>query len=142
MYIILYRKEKMNGEKKKSVVIKKWHCTICTICTLIRESAESAKSAKQKNTIFIQAAKSEEDFLICPKLPKMIQKFCYLSQKTQRKQNCTYIKMHVRLWDFGTLKSHSLKVSMQIFTIFSAHGMGILQPHPWWSPIWKGVENC
>ena len=23
--------------------------------------------------------------------------------------------MHVRLWDFGTLKSHSLKVSVQIF---------------------------
>ena len=36
---------------------------------------------------------------VCPKLPKMIQKFCYLSQRTQRKQNCTYIKMHVRLWD-------------------------------------------
>ena len=26
------------------------------------------------------------------------------------------------LWDF--------KVSMQIFTYFSTHGMGILQPHP------------
>lgn len=38
--------------------------------------------------------------------------------------------MHVRLCDFGTLKSHSLKVSMKIFTIFSAHGIGILQPHP------------
>ena len=23
--------------------------------------------------------------------------------------------MHVRLWDFGTLKSHSIKVSVQIF---------------------------
>ena len=64
MYIILYRKEKKNGEKKKSVVIKKWHCTICTICTLIRESAESAKSAKQKNTIFIQAAKMEEEIFL------------------------------------------------------------------------------
>ena len=49
MYIILYRKEKMNGEKKKSVVIKKWHCTICTICTLKGESAESAESAKQND---------------------------------------------------------------------------------------------
>ena len=27
-------------------------------------------------------------------------------------------KMYVRLWDFGTLKSHSLKVSVQIFTIY------------------------
>ena len=40
---------------------------------------------------------------VCPKLPKMNQKFCYLSQRTQRKQNCTYIKNAretMGLWDF------------------------------------------
>ena len=52
---------------------------------------------------------------VCPKLPKMNQKFCYLSQRTQRKQRCAYTKNDVRLWDFGTLKSHSLKVSVQFF---------------------------
>ena len=41
----------------------------------------------------------------------MNQKFCYLSQRTQRKQRCAFTKNDVRLWDFGTLKSHSLKVS-------------------------------
>ena len=60
----------------------------------------------------------------------MNQKFCYLSQRTQRKQRCAFTKNDVRLWDFGTLKSHSLKVSVQIFTIFSARGIGILQLHP------------
>ena len=40
---------------------------------------------------------------VCPKLPKMNQKFCYLSQRTQRKQNCTYIKNAretMGLWKF------------------------------------------
>jgi len=69
------------------------HCTICTICTLEGESAKSAESAKQKNDmakltklanfrqnfvkiakivmqIFIEPAKSEEDFLYLSKMTK------------------------------------------------------------------------
>ena len=39
-------------------------------CTLEGESAESAESAKQKNTIFIQAAKMEEDIFYLSKITK------------------------------------------------------------------------
>jgi len=57
-------------------------------CTL---EGESAESARQKNDVS-KRLKWKKIFYICPKLPKMDQKFCYLSQRTQRKQNCTYIK--------------------------------------------------
>ena len=66
------------------------HCTICTICTLEGESAESAKQkndmakltklanfrqnfvkiAKIVMQIFIEPAKSEEDFLYLSKMTK------------------------------------------------------------------------
>lgn len=53
--------------------------------------------------------------------------------------------MHVRLWDFGTLKSHSLKVSMQIFTIFQhlwyRNSTATSTMRTKWSPKRKGVER-
>ena len=102
----------------------KWHKSGCW--TIIYATYAIYASAN-----FYSSGKIGRGFFISVQnYQKWFQKFCYLSQRTQRKQNCTYIKIHVRLWDFGTLKSHSLKVSVQIFTIFSVHGMGILQPHP------------
>jgi hypothetical protein len=76
----------------------------------------------------------------------MNQKFCYLSQRTQRKQRCAFTKNDVRLWDFGTLKSHSLKVSVQIFTIFQhlryrypVVTFGMIAK---WKTSTAGVERC
>ena len=54
--------------------------------------------------IFIQAAKSEEDFLICPKLPKMIQKLLN-----------------------GELNE------LSDFFYFRTRGIGILRSRPQWS---------
>ena len=55
-------------------------------------------------------------------------------------------KMYVRLWDFGTLKSHSLKVSVQIFTIFQhlryRRPMVTFGMSAKWKTSTAGVERC
>ena len=68
------------------------------------------------------------------------------SQRTQRKQRCAFTKNDVRLWNFGTLKSHSLKVSVQIFTIFQhlryRHPMVTFGMIAKWKTSTAGVERC
>ncbi len=81
------------------------------------------KIAKIVMQIFIRAAKSEEDifYLFVQNYPKGFKNFDIFHKRHKGNKGARLQKMYVRPWDFGTLKSHSLKVLVQI--LYKRHGM-------------------
>ena len=81
LFYLLSHSVRQMDRKYKKITLHYLH-----YCTLEGESAESAESARQKKwqcKSLYKRLKWKRIFF-CPKLPKMIQKFWYLSQKTQR----------------------------------------------------------
>ena len=105
--------------------IKKSHCTICTTA-LWRGKCRKCRKCKAKKWHKNCENSEKSHFSLCKFLYKQLKwKRIFLSVQNYQKwfknfdifhkrhkgnKGARLQKMYVRLWDFGTLKSHSLKV--------------------------------